>query len=129
MKPPVILSLPWPPSANHAWIMVNNKPIPSPKTRKFRKAVREIVEREACVGAYPEQKVSVTIIENPPDRRVRDIDNPIKSLLDALTKSGLWGDDRQIDELTVRRGTVVKGGEVKILAFEIEGKDDNSRTQ
>jgi crossover junction endodeoxyribonuclease RusA len=32
------------------------------------------------------------------------LDNYMKSLLDALTKIGVWEDDSQIDRLTIARG-------------------------
>jgi crossover junction endodeoxyribonuclease RusA len=37
----------------------------------------------------------------PPDRRVRDIDNPLKALLDALRAAGMFADDRQIKRLLI----------------------------
>lgn len=35
--------------------------------------------------------------------KVGDADNLAKSVLDALTKAGVWGDDKQVDELRVRK--------------------------
>jgi Holliday junction resolvase RusA-like endonuclease len=39
-----------------------------------------------------------------PDNRKRDIDNCLKSLLDALTKCQLWHDDVLIDQIFLYRG-------------------------
>lgn len=47
--------------------------------------------------------VHVTLHE--PDARSRDLDNAAKGALDGC-KGALWGDDRQIDRLTVERGAV-----------------------
>lgn len=43
-----------------------------------------------------------------PDRRRRDLDGPIKTLLDGVTAGGGWGDDSQVEILHVRR-TVERG--------------------
>ena len=45
-----------------------------------------------------------------PNRRKYDIDNRIKSLLDALTHSGVWLDDELIDRIKIERGAIVAGG-------------------
>jgi crossover junction endodeoxyribonuclease RusA len=50
----------------------------------------------------------------PPDRRDRDLDNYMKALLDAATHAGLWDDDSLIDQLAIYRGSVLKGGLVKL---------------
>ena len=58
--------------------------------------------------------MQVEITLYPPDRRIRDIDNCIKSALDALVQGGAFNDDSQIDVLIVQRGEIVKGGRAKI---------------
>jgi len=35
--------------------------------------------------------------------KVGDADNLAKSVLDALTKAGVWQDDKQVDELLIRK--------------------------
>jgi Holliday junction resolvase RusA-like endonuclease len=59
-------------------------------------------------------RIEVVIDWRPPDRRVRDIDNPIKPLLDALEASSLvYKNDNQIDSLQITRPTL--GRPVKVL--------------
>ena len=53
-----------------------------------------------------EDRILLEIVLFPPDRRVRDIDNYNKALLDAISHSGLWVDDNLIDQLFVYRGIV-----------------------
>lgn len=97
----VTFALPYPPSCNHAWRRVGNRVIVSKEVRKFRERVQWIVrsqEVERFTGP-----LTVTVILAPPDNRKRDIDNPVKALLDALGKAGVYGDDSQIDSLVVKR--------------------------
>lgn len=44
-------------------------------------------------------EVSVEIDLYPPDRRRRDIDNPLKCLLDSMTHAGVYEDDSQIKDI------------------------------
>ncbi|NBW23084.1 MAG: RusA family crossover junction endodeoxyribonuclease, partial [Caulobacteraceae bacterium] len=52
----------------------------------------------------------------PPDKRKRDLDNVLKSLLDALTHANVWDDDSQIDDLRIYRNIVA--GMVKVRLYE-----------
>ncbi|NBW20709.1 MAG: RusA family crossover junction endodeoxyribonuclease [Caulobacteraceae bacterium] len=60
--------------------------------------------------------VRVVIEAFPPDRRKRDLDNILKSLLDALTHAGVWEDDSQIEDLRIYRSTIA--GMVKVRIYE-----------
>ena len=53
-------------------------------------------------------------------RRSFDVDNFMKGIGDALTHSRVYKDDKQIDELIVKRGEVIKGGQVEVELYEIE---------
>lgn len=58
----------------------------------------------------------------PPNRAKRDQDNFAgKTLLDALTKAGLWGDDSQIKRTVIEWADVVKGGAVLIQVQQHSG--------
>lgn len=57
----------------------------------------------------------------PPHNRFYDIDNRIKPTLDALTKTGLWIDDRYVRKLTVTAYVPVEKGAVVV---EIEPYDE-----
>lgn len=53
-------------------------------------------------------RLSVKIVIHAPNKRKFDIDNRIKSLFDAITHSGLWDDDEQVDEIHIYRGDIQK---------------------
>lgn len=55
-----------------------------------------------------------------PDRRVRDLDNLPKAVLDAITAAGVWDDDGQIDFLSVKRCGIKKGGKIVVEITELE---------
>ncbi len=103
----VTLSLPWPPSVNHYWRHTGLKVVTSKAGREYRKAVSGIVTEAWCRDEAYEMygRLSVTVVASPPDRRARDLDNILKSLLDALEHAGLYRSDSQIDRLLVVRGT------------------------
>ena len=64
---------------------------------------------------FADSRLKITIELYPPDRRVRDIDNVVKSTLDALCQCGAFIDDGQIDVLHVSRQNVIKWGMAKII--------------
>jgi crossover junction endodeoxyribonuclease RusA len=107
------LVLPWPPTVNTFYRMVNNRMIMSADGRAYKDAVSRLVnaevesQRQRIFGASDRLKVEITAF--PPDRRRRDLDNMFKSVLDSLTMSGIWADDSQIDDLRIRRAPEIKG--------------------
>lgn len=104
----VQLRLPYPPSLNTYWRHVGPRVLISRKGREYREAVAL-----ACMAQgrpHIDGRLIVTVDAYPPDRRVRDLDNMLKGVLDALHHAGLYDDDGQIDELTIRRGAVTEGG-------------------
>jgi crossover junction endodeoxyribonuclease RusA len=117
----ITINLPWPPSVNRIWRRVGNKTILSAEGREFRKTVQGICAINGISGKRMAGRLSVCITANPPDRRKRDIDNLQKSPLDALTHAAVWEDDSQIDELLIRRDSIVSGGSIKITINEISG--------
>jgi crossover junction endodeoxyribonuclease RusA len=100
------LYLPFPPTVNnyykkaaHGGRYISNK------GRKFRDdTIKAVLEQLPDI--HLDGKLLMEVILFPPDKRQRDIDNYNKSLLDALTHSGVWEDDSQVDQLFIYRGSV-----------------------
>lgn len=67
-------------------------------------------------------KVDVKAVLYPPDRHGRDQDNAEKVLWDAITRSGLWADDKQIKHKDITwADEPVKGGLVRLEIKVMEG--------
>ena len=84
-------------------------------------AIAEYVS-ENNVPKYGEQKLKITMVLQPKDRRKIDIDNRIKCVLDSLQEAGVFDDDFQVDELHVMRGQQVTGGRL-LLTIEVIEND------
>ena len=102
---------PYPPSVNSYWGFSGSHRFLTPKAKAFK---AEVVLVSIGHQKYGSDRLSVSITLNPPDKRIRDIDNSIKSLLDAMCQAGLFDDDSQVDKLLVERGAIVKGGLCKV---------------
>ena len=119
------VTLPWPPTINTYWRHKVTGRLATvyitPEGKQYRKAVNELVMEAAMKQQYLKQTgpLRVVIEAFPPDRRKRDLDNILKSLLDSLTHAGVWEDDSQIQDLRIYRSTIA--GMVKVRVYEING--------
>lgn len=112
------LQLPYPPSVNHYWGQAGNHRFIGKKGKEFRAQVMDAVN-EAEIQPL-EGRLAVHIALFPPDRRKRDIDNVLKSLLDACEHAGCFSEgDQQIDELNITRRDIIKGGACTIIIIQI----------
>jgi crossover junction endodeoxyribonuclease RusA len=104
----LILELPWPPSINHYWRHTKNGHYISNEGQEYRQLVlfRCLKYRDLFTKA---DRFSIHIDAFPPDKRKRDLDNILKSLLDALQHGGLYPDDSQIDRLSIERNSALNG--------------------
>ncbi len=95
----LLIELPWPPSVNHYYRRVGHRTLISREGRKYRKEICAILRN---LHVRPLSKdLSMTVDAYPPDKRRRDADNILKSLLDALQHAGAYQDDSQIKKLSV----------------------------
>lgn len=115
-------SLPWPPTVNHYW-----------RSLVIKGRVRVVISQDGKEYAHnvlamlsgrfvtPPGPLAAHFACYPPDNRKRDLDNLCKSMLDALTKAGVWGDDYQVARLCLSRETVVKpAGRVDVTIMKID---------
>ena len=98
----MVITLPWPPSVNHYWIRKGKGYCISPKGIKFRREVYYL-SREAKININSKNRLFIEIDAFPPDKRKRDLDNLLKSLLDALQYANVYEDDNQIDKILITR--------------------------
>ena len=103
LSPVYRFELPLPPTANHRLMPTKAggriRLITAPKMRDWK----ELAARRLAAPSvtFPDSRVQLSLSIKWPDRRRRDIDGPIKPLLDALTAAGVWGDDSQVRRMEV----------------------------
>lgn len=98
----VTLELPWPPSVNTYWRRCGARYFVSKKGKDFRDEVYFLCHKSRNNFAT-NARLEVYIEAYPPDNRRRDLDNILKSLLDALQFGGIYEDDSQIDRIHIIR--------------------------
>lgn len=106
----LVLVLPFPPSVNTYWGFHGSHRFLTNKAKVFKSEVAHQFKLSNCQGlSVLRLKVMVELCA--PDKRIRDLDNYAKSLLDALCQASVFDDDSQIDHLTLVRGKLTKGGQ------------------
>ena len=114
----VAFDLPWPPALNHYYRSVTIKGqarvLISMEGREYRHRLAMVVVLRGRAKPLT-GSLRLDLMLHPPDKRRRDIDGPLKALLDALTHAGVWEDDSQVRDLHVAFGDVVRGGRVTAL--------------
>jgi crossover junction endodeoxyribonuclease RusA len=108
------LTLPYPPSVNHLYRVVNGRPILSREGRSFKLRTAGLaLER----GARPlAGDVAVTLGVYRPAKR-GDLDNAMKCILDAL-RGVAFADDRQVVRIDAERFEDKANPRVEVLVEE-----------
>lgn len=100
-----VLFTPFPLTLNHAWLTNGKRRYRTKTYLDFEQKIGKIVGGKLLrKGRY---RVSVFLFPN--NRRLYDADNRIKCLLDALTRSGIWDDDSQVNQIHIYKGEVIEG--------------------
>ena len=112
--------MPWPPSVGSCWRAYNNRFILSKKGRQYRVDAIARLKELHLDGENISDRLSVSLVLNPPTLRKYDVDNFNKALFDALSHGEFWLDDEQVDKLIVAKGAKTKGGNIQIKVEVIQ---------
>ena len=117
----LLLELPFPPSLNTYYRNVRGRTLLSAKGRQYKQDVLAHV-LTACKGQPRPMtgRLKVDIQLHFLTRRLCDIDNRPKAILDALEEAGVFENDSQVDVLTVERREVRQGGACLVMITEHE---------
>ena len=115
------LTLPYPPTINHYYGRNGNRSFIKPRGKQYRVDV-------ACIMLQNRVKplsgvLQVVINAYMPDKRKRDADNILKSVLDALHKGDCkcYEDDSQIEDLRIiKKGIDRPDGKIEIMIKEMK---------
>ena len=111
-------NMPWPPTVNHF-----HQPIRVGKGARIIKGAKARAYSDdmsvylKAIGVSSEQlsgRLAVTLTLHPPTLAKYDIDNRTKGVFDALSESGFWLDDEQVDKLTIHKAGKLKAGLVEL---------------
>lgn len=105
-----ILEFPYPPSVNAYWLQSGRRRYISKRGVEFKSAVANI-----CSGlqGFGDSQLEISIVLYPRDKRLLDIDNCCKAILDSM-QGFMYNDDQQVWKLTVERGEKIKNGGCKV---------------
>lgn len=115
----ITLVLPYPPSVNRYWRRAGRHIHISTEGKRYRTDVAAVFRSTGLRGLGDSARLGVDVVLMPPDRRVRDLDNAMKALLDSMEHASVFGDDSQIDELRITRGRKKLGGEVRVEVWPL----------
>lgn len=117
---PVVVWLPFPPSVNRLWRAYEGKTLASKVYRAWQKqaALELMAQRPRKIrGAY-----DLSVVVDRPDRRLRDLDNSLKAVSDALAKAGVIENDHFAESIAIRWSTRAPGQGAKVwLTLEEAG--------
>lgn len=119
VSPPrsLMLTLPYPPSANHFYSVARQRKVLSVQGQTYQAVADKACLTQLVGVARPlTGRFALTVEVFPPDHRLRDADGPLKHTQDTLQRAGVLVNDSQIDEIHVYRRGVVAGGKI-VLAL------------
>jgi len=114
-----LLTLPMPPTLNNFYGFNGHKRYVRKEGKEYKEIVNVII-KERGWNFYANVRLSVEIVMNFGNKRVNDLDNRLKCLLDALSSANVWDDDGLIDDLHIRRGKDTGKPSVMITIIAME---------
>jgi crossover junction endodeoxyribonuclease RusA len=115
------MELPLPPSVNTYWRNFRGRTVLSKGGRDYKLLVQEYVAANQ-IPSFNNDRLAAIIKIYPRDRRAIDLDNRLKSLLDALQDANVFNDDSQFDEITITRGVIKSNGQCTIIIATFENE-------
>lgn len=97
------LILPTPPSVNQLWRMGKGNWYSTAVYKNYTKEVQLRVAVSKQESFSEDQRLALSVDYYQHDRRRRDLDNIFKALGDSLQAAGVYHDDSQIDQLSIKR--------------------------
>jgi crossover junction endodeoxyribonuclease RusA len=112
------LTLPWPPSVNHYWRTWKGRTLLSKEGRAYKTAAALVAKSS---GLKPSEKLVAVWLTFYRPRRIGDLDNRLKPVLDSLNGTA-WVDDSQVVELHAFRFDDKESPRVEVEIFYGEVK-------
>jgi crossover junction endodeoxyribonuclease RusA len=116
----MILTLPYPPSVNTYWRANGKRRFLSKAGVEFKQAVQEYVI-DNSIPKFGSVRLRMDVVIRPRSRRIFDIDNLLKAILDSLMDAGVYDDDSQVDDLRITRGDPCPNGACIVILEIIKG--------
>jgi crossover junction endodeoxyribonuclease RusA len=113
------LSLPLPPTTNHAYVTVAGRRVLSSEAKQYKQMVAYMCRKQ--LGSYEPMtgRLDVSLHISFCNNHKCDLGNREKIAVDALVNARLIQDDSQIDRLVLTRGPVTDEGSLTITISEI----------
>ena len=108
------IELTWPPSNNVYYRKTPKGMRISDKGKSYRKYVWAKAMEEGWEKFGLSRIRMVIHAHEPDDHRDRDLDNILKAVFDSLEKAGIYRNDKQIDDLHVKRAQRSSPGRLEI---------------
>ena len=122
MKPTVRYELPYPPSVNNYWHTSGKRRYISPAGKKFTEDVAKNVYEQGY-KRFGDKSLGISVMIHPRSKRIFDLDNTLKAILDALMKANVYDDDSQFEYIEIARGEARDGGAAVVHIYELEKEE------
>ena len=114
----ILLTLPYPPSANHIWRTAGKRVYRSKRYMEWLEEAAGMAIGQRQGGIKGPYKISIDAVR--PDKRVRDLGNLEKPISDLLVQIGTIEDDKLAEMICIRWVTNGEGVTVRIEKAGIE---------
>jgi len=122
VKPTVRYELPYPPSVNNYWHTSGKRRYISPAGKKFTEDVAKNVYEQGY-KRFGDKSLGISVMIHPRSKRIFDLDNTLKAILDALMKASVYDDDSQFEYIEIARGEARDGGAAVVHIYELEKEE------